>query len=123
MASGWEKEIPRISRKALSVRQFYEVYMIPNRPVIITDMVEGWRATDWLKPDGSLNTAVVKEAFGNAEVTVHNCSKQIRDLGRLETKDMTVSEYLDWWELRSQSSDDDQHLYLKDWNFCKENPT
>ncbi len=123
MAEVWDKVIPRISRKQLSVSQFYEEYMIPNRPVIITDMVEGWGATHWVKPDGSLNTAAIKEAFGNAEVTIHNCSRQIQDLGRLETTDMTVGEYLDWWDVRTHSPDADQLLYLKDWNFCKENPT
>ena len=125
MAEVWDKAIPRISKKDISVRQFYEAYMIPNRPVIITDMVEGWRATQWVMPDGNLNTAAIREAFGGAEVTIHNCSKQIKDLGRLETADMTVGEYLDWWDGRSQTFNADQAnlLYLKDWNFCKENPT
>ena len=121
----WDRAIPRISKRELSVRQFYELYMIPNRPVIITDMVEGWGAAKWVKPDGALNTAAIKEEFGSAEVTIHNCSKQIQDLGRLETTDMTVGEYMDWWDIRSKSPDAGQTnlLYLKDWNFCKEHPT
>jgi hypothetical protein len=125
MVEKWDKAIPRVSKKVLSIRQFYEVYMIPNRPVIITDMVEGWGAANWVKPDGTLNTVALKKEFGNAEVTVHNCSKVIKDMGRLETTDMTVGQYLDWWDGRSQSADNDKInlLYLKDWNFCKENPT
>ena len=117
-------EIPRIPSKDMSSQRFYEDYMIPNRPVIITDLVDGWDVLKWVDGSGRLKTAHVKENFGKSEVTVHNCSNQIRDMGRLETKCMSVGQYLDWWESRSQSCEDQsaELLYLKDWNFCKEFP-
>ena len=122
MSTEWDSTIPRISSRVLSLTRFYKDFMIPNRPLIITDMTEGWGARDWINIDGSIDLLRIQNDFGASEVTVHNCSKQIQDMGRLETLEMSVREYIDWWSNRSGTSQDENLLYLKDWNFCKEFP-
>ena len=117
----WDSVIPKISSKELSVARFYDEFMLKNRPVIITEITEGWEALNWINAEGSLNSSKVRESFGTCQVTVHNCSKQIQDLGRLETIEMTVGEYLNWWDGRALQSSENL-LYLKDWNFCKDFP-
>jgi hypothetical protein len=122
--SWWNSTIPRISSKELSVTSFYRDFMIQNRPLIITNMTDGWEARNWTKDDGTVNTVKIQHSFGSSQVTVHNCSKQIKDMGRLETREMSIGEYLEWWKDRpaSSSSQVNDLLYLKDWNFCKEFP-
>ncbi len=116
----WDCIIPRISSKELTVENFYRDFMLKNRPVLITDMIEGWEALKWVQKN-QLNSSFVKNTFGASQVSVHNCTKHIQDLGRLETMEMTVGNYLDWWD-SSRGSDSVDVLYLKDWNFCKEYP-
>jgi len=116
----WDCVIPRISSKELTVESFYGDFMLKNRPVLITDITEGWEALKWVQKS-KLNSTFIKETFGESQVTIHNCTKHIQDLGRLETTEMTVRNYLEWWDA-SRGSDSGDVLYLKDWNFCKEHP-
>ena len=127
----WDGKIPKISCHELSLRRFYEDFMFSNKPIIIDNLTESWGAMEWVKDDGRLDSAAIIRAFGACQVTVHNCSRTIEDMGRLETKEMSVKEYLSWWESRfktascKKSSSPDRGsdlLYLKDWNFCKEFP-
>ena len=68
-------------------------------------------------------------------VTVHNCARRIGGLDQLATREMTISQFLEWWDGPrlggggvggggggGGSNVDDEILYLKDWNFAKEFP-
>ena len=121
----WDRNVPRISCEELSLSRFYNEFMIPNMPVIITGLVERWKVRSWILPNGEIDTKKIKQQFGDSQVTVHNCANEIKDMGRLETREMTVREYLEWWENRPKASSTQSTsdlLYLKDWNFCKEHP-
>jgi len=82
-------------------------------------------------------------------VTVHNCARRIGGLDQLPTREMTISQFLEWWDGprlggaggggeggggggsgggggggENDRSRETYHdiLYLKDWNFGKEFP-
>jgi hypothetical protein len=95
------EQIERRAAHGLSTAEFYEKYMLANKPVIITGAMGSWRAMqDWVTsagtPDARVNTSFLAERFGSAVVTAHNCNRMV--MGRLRTKDMTVAEYMAWWE-------------------------
>ena len=132
----------------MTVAQFHARYMLPNRPVLIdiSELTSEWRVfTDWVDATApgagssdrrTLNHAHLRENFGGAMVTTYDCSAK-RVMGRLPHSEMPLAQYLDWWEGKSPQqleevsscgaeepvhSRTDQKLYLKDWNFAKENP-
>jgi hypothetical protein len=98
--------------------------MIPNLPVIITDVLTDCNAAcDWIDAGGAINAAFFAEKFGETEITVHNCSAKV--MGRLKTKTMTIAEYMQCWRKKSpdvqpkkQPNQQPDLYYLKDWCFC-----
>ena len=117
--------------------------MLANKPVIITDAMdpESWPAVrDWVTTEGTPNIQFLKQKFGQCEITAHNCKRVV--MGGLRTQNMTMAEFLDWWEETHMESEkqnyaegEDQNLrheqqqsktapayYMKDWNFRKEYP-
>ncbi|XP_074314928.1 arginine-specific demethylase JMJ20 [Silene latifolia] len=125
-------EIERVNGKQLSYTEFVEKYLVKNQPVILTGLMDDWRASrDWVDEFGSPNLLFFSTHFGNSKVQVADChSKEVSDQQRL---DMSVSEFIEYWlELKrkekmtrnhnSASSCDESLLYLKDWHFVKEYP-
>lgn len=120
----------RVDGRELSYREFVERYLKGNRPVVLTGLMDGWRACrDWVTQDGLPNLRFFSDHFGNSIVQVADCDRrEFTDQKRLE---MSVSEFVRCWlELpAAKCSNDlccnmDTHslLYLKDWHFVKEYP-
>eukprot|EP00802_Teleaulax_amphioxeia_P010629 Tamp_10657.p1 GENE.Tamp_10657~~Tamp_10657.p1 ORF type:complete len:562 (+),score=108.24 Tamp_10657:2-1687(+) len=85
----------------------------------------GWRAwREWVTEDGALNSRLLRDKFGHVCVTAHNCARRVRGMDELMTRQMTVAQFLDWWDgPRAAGNGADVDLfYLKDWNFAKEFP-
>ncbi|GLJ20856.1 hypothetical protein SUGI_0380260 [Cryptomeria japonica] len=119
-------QIPRVNGSDLSYAEFREKYMMRNEPVILTGLMDGWRAcTDWVSQDGRPNLSFFSQHCGNSLVQVADCDrKEFTDQKRIE---MTVSKYIEYWHnLDSQrhdmKRDGSSLLYLKDWHFVKEFP-
>jgi hypothetical protein len=101
--------VPRVRLSSLSVQEFRDQYMLPNKPVLLTGATAAWRAVrEWVSADGQPNVQELANAFGNSMVSVVG-----RNGGR---RQMTVAEYAGWWEARETSSDPEDVLYLKDWH-------
>ncbi|CAL9760646.1 unnamed protein product [Musa acuminata subsp. burmannicoides] len=124
-------EVERVDGRALRYEEFVERYLMPNRPVLLTGLMDDWRAaTDWLAPDGRApNLPFFATHFGDSVVQVADCSK--REFTDQKRREMTVAEFISYWlklSSRKDSSvlrcndDDESLLYLKDWHFFKEYP-
>ncbi|XP_027167362.1 jmjC domain-containing protein 4 [Coffea eugenioides] len=124
-----ERRVERVNGKDLSYTQFVQQYLVQNQPVILTGLMEDWRACkDWILEDGKPNLQFFSTHFGNSKVQVADCgARECMEQKRLE---MSVSEFIEKWVQLSSSresisnevSDDKSLLYLKDWHFVKEYP-
>lgn len=65
-------EVERVDGRALRYEEFVERYLMPNRPVLLTGLMDDWRAaTDWLAPDGRApNLPFFATHFGDSVVQV-----------------------------------------------------
>ncbi|XP_060204602.1 arginine-specific demethylase JMJ20 isoform X2 [Lycium barbarum] len=117
-------KIEKVNGKELSYSEFTEKYMAQNQPVVLTGLMDNWRACkDWVSPNGKPNLQFISTHFGKSKVQVADCgTREFTDQKRIE---MTVSEFVDRW-LRVSSDDNGDNseslLYLKDWHFVKEYP-
>lgn len=132
-------KIERVNGKDLSYAEFVERYLAKNQPVVLTGIMDDWRACkDWVDINGNPNLKFFSTHFGKSEVQVADCgNKEFTDQKRV---DMSVSEFVEYWvtlneenkeahhDVSSDYSDTTNHydgkplLYLKDWHFVKEYP-
>ncbi|KAM3703940.1 hypothetical protein ACB098_04G134400 [Castanea mollissima] len=123
-------QIEKVNGKELNYSEFVERYMEKNQPVVLTGLMDDWRACkDWVFDNGKPNLHFFSTHFGNSTVQVADCgTREFTDQKRVE---MSVSEFVDRWledsvqEHCSASTDhSNRHpvLYLKDWHFVKEYP-
>ncbi|THG02517.1 hypothetical protein TEA_028671 [Camellia sinensis var. sinensis] len=119
--------IEKVNGKELSYSQFVERYLVKNQPVVLTGLMDGWRACkDWVLDDGQPNLSFFSTHFSNSTVQVADCgTREFTDQKRVE---MSVSEFIDYWlEFSSKEFDNasthefdaKSPLYLKDWHFVK----
>lgn len=64
-------EIERVNGKEVSYSEFVERYMEKNQPVVLTGLMEDWRACrDWVQDDGKPNLQFFATYFGKSKVQV-----------------------------------------------------
>ncbi|OVA19880.1 JmjC domain [Macleaya cordata] len=125
-----EGQIEKVNGKELSYEEFVERYLEKNQPVVLTGLMDGWRAcSDWVTVDGQPNLHFISSHFGKSKVQVADCGRrEFTDQKRVE---MSVSEFIrNWIQFSSKEysnpsnceGDDQSLLYLKDWHFVKEYP-
>jgi JmjC domain, hydroxylase len=111
------QNIPRVPAANLSFQQFFTEFMVPNLPVIITNVSTNWDCQrSWIS-DGQLDTTHLKMRLTDRQVPVANCSKQF--FNSHEKSDMKLHEFLEYWD---QPCAPDALIYLKDWHLRKEEP-
>ncbi|KAF5957529.1 hypothetical protein HYC85_004754 [Camellia sinensis] len=117
--------IEKVNGKEVSYSHFVERYLVKNQPVVLTGLMDGWRACkDWVLDDGQPNLSFFSTHFGNSTVQVADCgTREFTDQKRVE---MSVSEFIDYWldfdNASTHEFDAKSPLYLKDWHFVKEYP-
>ncbi|EEF51959.1 2-oxoglutarate and iron-dependent oxygenase JMJD4 isoform X3 [Ricinus communis] len=116
--------IEKVNGKELSYDEFVERYLSKNQPVVLTGLMDNWRACkDWVTDDGYPNLQFFSTHFGKSRVQVADCgTREFTDQKRVE---MTVSEFIDHWieyNASNHESNSKSLLYLKDWHFVKEYP-
>lgn len=132
-----DNTIDRIHCKNLSYDDFASKYMHANVPVIIQGLTDDWKAsTLWThERDGKVvpNLDYFRDNFGEDVVPVHEQLRAGFAVTRPVSRDMTVSDYSEWWSEHHQeltkregsednslgvdAGSDDTLLYLKDWKF------
>lgn len=66
-------QVERVNGKELSYSEFAEQYMAKNRPVVLTGLMDDWRAcTDWVTENGKPNLSFFFTNFGRSKVQVWN---------------------------------------------------
>lgn len=64
-------QVEKVDGKEISYIEFAEKYMNTNQPVVLTGLMDDWRACkDWVFPDGSPNLSFLSSSFGNSRVQV-----------------------------------------------------
>ncbi|XP_042501675.1 2-oxoglutarate and iron-dependent oxygenase JMJD4 [Macadamia integrifolia] len=119
--------IEKVNGKELSYSDFVKRYMEKNKPVVLTGLMDEWRAcSDWVIGGGEPNLHYFSSHFGNSRVQVADCGRrEFTDQKRVE---MSVSDFIsNWLELSGKkctyaSGNGQTLLYLKDWHFVKEHP-
>lgn len=120
-------QIEKVNGKELSYHEFVERYMEKNQPVVLTGLMDDWRACrDWVTDNDQPNLQFFATHFGKSKVQVADCgTREFTDQKRLE---MTVAEFVEQWlgdpmqehgNASSHSAMSKMSLYLKDWHFVK----
>ncbi|KAJ8771808.1 hypothetical protein K2173_026985 [Erythroxylum novogranatense] len=123
-------EIEKVNGKELSYNEFVERYLSKNQPVLLTGLMDDWRACkDWVTENGRPNLRFFSTHFGKSRVQIADCgTREFTDQRRIE---MTVTEFINHWSEdfvsdcangASREGSDKSVLYLKDWHFVKEYP-
>ncbi|XP_011046192.1 PREDICTED: jmjC domain-containing protein 4 isoform X2 [Populus euphratica] len=88
--------IEKVNGKEISYNEFVERYLAKNQPVVLTGLMDDWRACkDWVFDSGKPNLKFFSTHFGNSKVQVADCgTREFTDQKRVE---MTVSEFIDHW--------------------------
>lgn len=125
-----EGQIEKVNGKDVSYSEFVQKYMEKNQPVVLTGLMDDWKACkDWVLDNGKPNLQFLSSHFGNSRVQVADCGT--RDFSDQKRMEMSVSEFVDHWlenSLQEQGSaltdqsNGHRVLYLKDWHFVKEYP-
>lgn len=64
-------EVEKVDGKLLSYTDFVEKYLVKNQPVILTGLMDHWRACkDWVLDNGDPNFRFLSTYFGNSRVQV-----------------------------------------------------
>ncbi|GMH21500.1 hypothetical protein Nepgr_023342 [Nepenthes gracilis] len=123
-------QVDRVNGKLLSYSEFVERYLVKNHPVVLTGLMDDWRACkDWVTVNGSPNLSFFSIHFGKSEVQVADCG--YREFTDQKREEMSVSEFINHWLAQSAGNhstvvtekyDGKSLLYLKDWHFMKEYP-
>ncbi|XP_010248583.1 PREDICTED: jmjC domain-containing protein 4 [Nelumbo nucifera] len=121
--------VEKVNGKELSYSEFVKRYLEKNQPVVLTGLMDDWKACrDWVYENGNPNLHYFSAHFGKSRVQVADCgSKEFTDQKRVE---MSVSEFIDHWlklpkedgSYSNRQGNDQTVLYLKDWHFVKEYP-
>lgn len=66
------EKVERVDGRKLRYEDFVERYLKGNRPVVLTGLMDAWRAcSDWVTPDGRPNLPFFAHRFGKSLVQVH----------------------------------------------------
>ncbi|KAL7606786.1 hypothetical protein Lser_V15G17263 [Lactuca serriola] len=122
--------VDKVNGNELSYSNFVEKYLSKNEPVVITGLMDDWRACkDWVFDDGRPNLQFISSTFGTSKVQVADCGS--REFTEQKRFDMSVSDFIAKWVDFSSVEHDNPSinklngktlLYLKDWHFVKEYP-
>ncbi|XP_078428433.1 2-oxoglutarate (2OG) and Fe(II)-dependent oxygenase superfamily protein isoform X2 [Wolffia australiana] len=125
-----EGKIERVNGKELSYDEFSEKYLMKNEPVLLTGLMDRWKACEeWVTEDRRPKLDFLSAHFGDSPITVADCTA--RELTDQKRTEMSLSEFMDYWRMlpsgscnsnRSISRNNHPLLYLKDWHFVKEYP-
>ncbi|KDO69547.1 hypothetical protein CISIN_1g011537mg [Citrus sinensis] len=123
-------QIEKLNGKEVSYSEFVEKYMAKNQPVVLTGLMDDWRACkDWVTENGQPNLLFFSTHFGKSKVQVADCG--IREFTDQKRVEMSVSEFVKNWlensimensNASTNEANDKSVLYLKDWHFAKEYP-
>ncbi|QCE14524.1 F-box and leucine-rich repeat protein 10/11 [Vigna unguiculata] len=127
-------EIERVNGKELSYSEFVERYMEKNKPVVLTGLMDPWRAhTDWVTLHSQPNFQFFSTHFGASKVQVADCDT--REFTDQKREEMLVSDFIARClhleeasavqcnsETCASNGASVSVPYLKDWHFVKEYP-
>ncbi|KAF0706119.1 hypothetical protein AaE_014263 [Aphanomyces astaci] len=124
MSDDDHEEVPRIDAAALSYEAFCELYMAPNRPVLIRNIGSDWPIYHaWRRSEhNDVNHAYLRATFGHATVPVVGYGR-LDAYGEEDRCTMplgfSVATYLTLLESGEAQA---AQKYMKDWHFTRDFP-
>ncbi|XP_003742249.1 2-oxoglutarate and iron-dependent oxygenase JMJD4 [Galendromus occidentalis] len=121
-------DVPLFRAEDLSYEDFC-VFMTENRPCRISGITEQWRATKEWVLNAQVNTRRLRELFGDSVAPIADCQRS--EYGSQPKTEMTINNYLDYWEEHRRPAVDEHRwantaqekcLYLKDWHMQRNFP-
>lgn len=117
------------------MKQFWKEYLIPNKPVCLTDLTQNWNCwNDFrLKNTNTLNFEWLDQKFGSLLVPVVDTSKQTSYFSAADSDSISNQQQQNQWSFSSylkylkernttttQNDSSSSKFYLKDWHFVSE---
>jgi hypothetical protein len=132
-SSGGDSDQPRTvdhcSYIDLTYEDFRDLYMIPNKPVIIEGLTKTWKSRrKWVDSNGEPDLLALASLFGDDVAPVHVHSQAGFTRTRPHTEEWTINDYALWWyehhdgEDSTEGEEQQQLLYLKDYKFVAVHP-
>ena len=98
-------------------KTFFQEFMLRNRPLILQGLCSEWNCwKDWRDHDGKANLDWMAKKFGDAVVSVVDCSAS-NSYNDQYRETWTFSKYVDYWKHRDKLKG---LYYLKDWHFSRD---
>lgn len=64
-------KVEKVNGREVSYGEFMEKYMAQNQPVVLTGLMDDWRAcNDWVSPNGKPNLHFFSSHFGKSKIQV-----------------------------------------------------
>lgn len=120
-------EIEEYHVNNLSYSNFFDRFMVKNKPVLITGIANHWECMNWIDSKNSVNGGIdfdyLRQRISTAQnVPIADCSKvYFNSHGKSEMK---FGEFVNYWQNQIQQNDCESTnlLYLKDWHLRRSQP-
>lgn len=130
-------QFDKLRADELSYQNFFTNYLLPNIPVLVTGISQGWECMNWTRTDQNAHndqcgidfSYLVGKLGGCVKVPVADCQQEY--FNSHKKLDLSFNEFIDYWRNRVQPVADAEHLpcdkaesllYLKDWHLRRELP-
>lgn len=119
------EEFPIVAEE-MSYQEFYETFLVQNIPCLLTDkrLTDEWQSlADWACESGKKCQVdfFLNILAPDILVPVADCDSKY--FNAQEKIEMTLEEYLSYWQTRIEDDKERSCLYLKDWHFRRDCPT
>lgn len=106
----------------LTYANFFNEYLLNNKPCKILDVCQNWEATKLWVQDGKPNFSYLHNKYGPSKVTLYNCNEKYFNSQKTEQCEFT--DYLKYWEqnIIIKNRSEQRLLYLKDWHLKNQFP-
>lgn len=102
------ENIPVLNK--ISYNEFFNKYMLENKPCVIQNVTELWEASSkWLTEDKVPDVFYLTQKYGDCSITVYDCNQKYYNSQQTQTCKLKVF-------LHEQWKAHDSLMYLKDWN-------
>lgn len=111
----------------LSYNDFFDRFMVLNKPVLISGIADQWECMNWIDSKNTVNSGTnfdyLKEKISlTQDVPIANCSKVY--FNSHEKSEMKFVDFVNYWQNQIQQNDSQSNnlLYLKDWHLRRSQP-
>lgn len=107
--------IPLLNKTQLSYDDFFQNFMLQNKPCIIKNITEDWNSTKCWVTNNCINFDHLRTQYSNFNVSIYNCLE--KEFNSQKCYNSTLSNYLDYFQGIDDNAESYNRLdYLKNWH-------